>query len=134
MMEVIRAMLESYPAQPPLWVQTELSTARVPSYSLSQRSQKPLWQDVRGEAASTGEFVLQMRGMAAGESDRRGARDFLQALGRWMEDWESRGPQQDSQGETLLALRAGLPVLQEAYDDGTAAWSMTLEADWLSGN
>lgn len=132
MMETIRQLVERYPCQPPLSVQTELSAARVPSYALSQRSQKLLWQDVRGVVSRQGEFMVQSREMATGEGDRRQTRAFLEQLGRWLEQQGCNGGIVDERGSVVTAVQAGLPSLQEAYDDGTAAWSMGLVVQWLT--
>ncbi|MEG1687757.1 MAG: hypothetical protein RR276_07730, partial [Angelakisella sp.] len=71
-------------------------------------------------------FVFQTRQLGGGETDRQRAYTLLQQLSDWLQqpqrlDW--------SFGATVTALVPGMPSLQEAYDDGTAVWSMSIRLD-----
>lgn len=123
MTELLRMLLESYGGvTPSMRVQTDLSAARAPSYAVSQKGAKVTGEDILGRKSSTATFAFHMRRVSASEKDRQGAHAFLQKLGDWLTTKESIGTGK----QKILRIEVNPPALQEAYDDGTAVWSMEI--------
>lgn len=123
MTEALRKLLESYSGiTPPMKVQTDLSSARSPSYALTQKSEKIIGEDILGQRIYVDAFALHMRRVSATEKDRQGAHEILQKLGEWL-----TGQRNFSAGDRKITRTEVSPAaLQEAYDDGTAVWSMEI--------
>ncbi|MEG0943999.1 MAG: hypothetical protein RSD07_07170 [Angelakisella sp.] len=123
MMELLRRLLESYDGiSPSMQVQTDLAGARAPGYSLSQKGEQVTGEDVLGRKTWTAQYTLHTRQVASGERDRQKAHTLLQNLGKWLSAQDGM-----TVGNCRIArIKVGTPGFQEAYDDGTAGWSMGL--------
>lgn len=132
MTEVLRKLLESYPGMtPPMRVQTDLSAAKIPSYAVTQRDETLVRTDVLGRESWRGSYALHIRQAAMGENDRQRVYRFLKELGDWI---STRTPENGlpagEPGKKLTGAVTKAPALQEAYDDGTAAWAMGILLEW----
>lgn len=132
MMEELRTLLEQYDGKgSPIMVRTDLSVTKTPNFALSMKSEKPVAQDVLGGRQMHGVYSLQMRRTAAGEKDRRKAYSILAEIGGWLRMKERLGQIALEGGEAPVTQMTALaPVMQEAYDDGTAIWSMSIDLFW----
>lgn len=122
MTQLLRRLLESYETTPPMLVQTDLSAARAPAFSISYKSEKISGEDVLGCRSYTTAFGLYMRHVAVSEQDRQRAHKFLQELGAWLR----LQPSMEAGNRTVAGLETSPETLQEAYDDGTAVWTMEI--------
>lgn len=123
MTELLRKLLESYDGvTPPMLVQTDLSAARVPSYAVACKGEKVTGEDILGRRSYLATFAFYLRRAAAAEQDRQAAHGFLRGLGEWL---AAQGPIAVG-NRCLTRIEVGTELLQEAYDDGTAVWSMEI--------
>lgn len=122
MTQWLRKLLESYGTTPPMRVQTDLSAARAPSFSIAYKSERISGEDVLGRRSYTTAFALYMRHVAASEQDRQRAHEFLQGVGQWL----GLQPPMAAGSRTAVGIETSPETLQEAYDDGTAVWTMEI--------
>lgn len=122
MTELIRKLLESYETTPPMVVQTDLSAARAPAFSIAYKSEKISDEDVLGRRSYIAAYGLYMRHVAVSEQDRKSAHNFLQELGAWLR----LQPPMEVGSRAVTGFETSPETLQEAYDDGTAVWSMEI--------